>query len=162
MNIFYLSPDPKLCAQYLCDSHVRKMTLETTQMLCTTINICGGIAPYRSSHVNHPSTIWTRQSLWHFGWMLKLGCYLSEEFTYRFDKTHKCRNVLYSLWIPLQLWNIPFKPPPQCMPDQYKMEDTVEAYRAYYQEEKSHLFKWTRRDPPTWLLNPNKTERKSK
>ena len=35
MNIFFLSWDPKLCAQEHSDRHVVKMILETAQMLYT-------------------------------------------------------------------------------------------------------------------------------
>jgi hypothetical protein len=30
----------------------------------------------------------------------------------------------------------PFVPPPQCMPDEYKKEDTIEAYRNFYIQDK--------------------------
>ena len=32
-----------------------------------------------------------------------------------------------------------FTPPPQCMPDEYKQVDTVQAYRAYYTQAKRDL-----------------------
>lgn len=35
MNIFVLDLDPVKCAEYHCDKHVIKMTLETAQILCT-------------------------------------------------------------------------------------------------------------------------------
>mgnify|MGYP003669524364 FL=1 len=47
----------------------------------------------------------------------------------------KCRDVLYTL-----LSGIPdkaFERPPQCMPDEYKVEgDSVTAYWNYYENEK--------------------------
>lgn len=61
MNIFYLDKDPKLCAQYHCDKHVVKMILESAQLLCTAVNEAAGkeVAPYKSTHVNHPCSIWS-------------------------------------------------------------------------------------------------------
>jgi len=35
MNIFYLSPDPKLCAEMHLDKHVTKMVIEYAQLLST-------------------------------------------------------------------------------------------------------------------------------
>ena len=29
-----------------------------------------------------------------------------------------------------------FRPPPQCMPDEYKSNDTIEAYRNFYIKDK--------------------------
>jgi len=39
MNIFYLDPQPRLCAQYHCDKHVVKMILEYAQLLSTAHRI---------------------------------------------------------------------------------------------------------------------------
>jgi hypothetical protein len=36
------------------------------------------------------------------------------------------------------------------MPEQYRSDDTVEAYRAYYRGDKRHLAVWSKRDVPTW------------
>lgn len=35
MNIFVLDQDPVKAAEYLCDRHIIKMLLESTQLLCT-------------------------------------------------------------------------------------------------------------------------------
>jgi hypothetical protein len=40
------------------------------------------------------------------------------------------------------------------MPDEYKGEDAVEAYRRYYQSpDKKKLASWKRRTPPAWYDN---------
>ncbi len=39
MNIFYLDPDPRACAQAHCDTHVVKMVLETAQLLSTAWHV---------------------------------------------------------------------------------------------------------------------------
>ena len=50
--------------------------------------------------------------------------------------------------------NIPkgkaFKQPPQCMPDEYKCEDSIIAYQKFYMGEKAHFSKWKKRDIPLW------------
>ena len=56
------------------------------------------------------------------------------EYTKRFDKTHACEEPIKRMAL---LWNrIPYgemTPFAQAMPDEYKDEDAVKAYRAYYQ-----------------------------
>ena len=44
-----------------------------------------------------------------------------------------------------------FTPPPQCMPDEYKGDDTVVAYRKYYMGEKAGFAKWKARETPEWF-----------
>jgi len=36
------------------------------------------------------------------------------------------------------------------MPDMYKCDDAVEAYRKYYCGDKRALSKWTKREVPNW------------
>ena len=55
----------------------------------------------------------------------------------------------------LQKWNdLPegdLTPFYQAMPDEYKHDDPVVAYRRYYQNEKAYFAKWTSRPTPTWM-----------
>ena len=69
MNIFILDYDVKKCAEYHVDKHVVKMILETAQLLCGAHWTTGGEAPYKLSHKNHPSAIWTRQDLNNYMWL---------------------------------------------------------------------------------------------
>lgn len=39
------------------------------------------------------------------------------------------------------------------MPEIYRNDDAVIAYRTYYLKEKAHLFQWTNREPPFWIPN---------
>lgn len=41
--------------------------------------------------------------------------------------------------------------PPTCMPDEYKDDDPVLAYRQYYIGEKSALLSWNNRDVPEFV-----------
>jgi hypothetical protein len=43
MNIFYLDPDPTICAQWHVDKHVVKMILEYAQLLSTAHRILDGV-----------------------------------------------------------------------------------------------------------------------
>jgi hypothetical protein len=127
------------------------MILETAQLLCTAIWVFGSEAPYRKTHVNHPCAVWARENKKNWHWLKKFGLYLCQEYTYRYGKTHKTQAVLESLECP-ELPDGDFSPPPQCMPDEYKVEgNTVQAYRNYYVGEKSNLFDWKKRERPKWI-----------
>jgi hypothetical protein len=106
---------------------------------------------YQASHINHPSAVWVRESVSHYDWLLDLLMALHEEYTFRYEKLHKGFSLLAPFLIePDNMKDNGFVPPPQAMPEQYKMDDTVEAYRSYYKFGKSHLAKWKKREPPIW------------
>ncbi len=44
------------------------------------------------------------------------------------------------------------KDPPQAVPDAYKTQDTVEAYREYYRRDKAHFSKWAYSKKPVWMI----------
>ena len=133
MNIFYINEDPIIAAQELADDHIRKMQIESAQMCCTAHWETGGTAPYKRAHKNHPSTIWTRQSIQHYRWLVKHGLEICSEFTKRYGKYHKTQEVLE--WCQINEPNIPdngFVTPPQCMPEEFKRPNTIEAYKNFY------------------------------
>ena len=63
---------------------------------------------------------------------------LGKEYTARYNKEHlsitKCKARL-SLY-PYDIPDGPFEQPPQCMPDEYKNQCSVQAYWNYYIGEK--------------------------
>ena len=133
MNIFYIHPDPIKAALDLADDHIRKMQIESAQMCCTTHWETGSTAPYKRAHWNHPSTIWTRQSIQHYRWLVKHGLEICNEFVKRYGKQHKTKEVLE--WCRDNEPNIPdngFVTPPQCMPEEFKRPNTIEAYKNFY------------------------------
>jgi len=137
MNIFYINEDPIIAARELADDHVRKMQIESAQMCCTAHWETGNEAPYKRAHKNHPSTIWTRQSIQHYNWLVKHGLEICEEFKKRYGKEHATKKVLE--WCQNNKPNIPdngFIAPPQCMDDIYKSDNALESYRKFYIEEK--------------------------
>jgi hypothetical protein len=152
MNIFILDQNPKLSAQYHSDAHVVKMILEHAQMMSTVVRRFGLDEGYKPTHQNHPCTKWVGESIANFYWLYNLTFYLNLEYRYRFNHNfnHKSFDVVDNLPIPL-IPNIGLTPFAQAMPDQYKNIDPVVAYRAYYKNEKAHLFKWTKRNKPEWL-----------
>ncbi len=154
MNIFYLDEDPKLCAQYHCDKHVCKMVIEGVQLLSTAHWMTGGEAPYKKTHVNHPSNKWVRESLSNYVWLCDMTMELCKEYTHRYGKRHKTQQHLE--WCMVNLPNIEdkgFTEIPQAMPDECKRENPIDGYRNYYNVEKAYMCKWKNREIPEWF-NP--------
>ena len=158
MNIFFLHLIPEICAKMHIDKHVIKMILETAQLLCSAHYMSeSDYEPcYKLTHKNHPSAIWVRQSKTNYEWLCQLGIELCKEYTYRYGKTHKCEPYIVDLSN-----NIPplpdkgFTPPLQAMPNMYKDNDAVEAYRTYYFFDKMYIHSWSGkikgRDVPEWI-----------
>lgn len=96
MNIFILDKDTQKCAEYHCNKHVVKMCVETAQLLCTTRHILGDKTPiyYKPTHKNHPVQKWLLKSSFNYWWTLALGFALCREYTYRYEKKHKCEDIL--------------------------------------------------------------------
>jgi hypothetical protein len=119
MNIFYLSEDPKLCAEWAVDRHCVKMILEAAQLLSTAHRVLDGEmviekryvegsfpARYRNvktwrlsdfkderlysaTHVNHPSAIWCRESVENYNWLWSYLYHHCQEYSFRYGKVHK-------------------------------------------------------------------------
>jgi len=146
MNIFYLDKDPKLAAIYQYNKHVVKMILESAQMLCTAHHCYGSTeqkanVPYKQAHLNHPSTIWARQSKSTYMWLYDHMMALGTEYYVRYGKTHltitKCKEFLATP--PKHIQGDEWSQPPQAMPDEYKHKDSIIAYWQYYINDKSHI-----------------------
>ena len=139
MNIFYLDKDPIAAAVVQYNKHVVKMILESAQMLCAAHHILGNPddVPYKLAHKNHPCTIWVRENSLHYDWLYEHMMALGDEYTARYNKTHmsidKCKHLNIH---PKNIPHETFEQPPQCMPDEYKDECSVQAYWNYYIGEK--------------------------
>jgi hypothetical protein len=155
MNIFFLHLVPSICALYHCNKHVVKMILETTQLLCSSHLMTDSIyiPMYKLTHKNHPCSVWVRESLSNYIWLISLGKELCKEYTYRYKKIHKCQNMIEELGDNLpQIPDLGFTSPAQAMPDMYKDEgDVVMAYRTYYYFDKNYLLSWKERNEPEWV-----------
>ena len=135
MNIFYLHEDPHLAASYVYDKHKVKMILESAQMLCTAHRYYGNEnVPYKTAHLNHPSSIWVRENTHHYYWLYEHMLALGNEYTKRYGKEHltiiKCRDFLATP--PANITSYEWTDPPQCMPDEYKMANAIHGYWRYY------------------------------
>ena len=156
MNIFYLHNDPQICAEYHCDKHVVKMILEYAQLLSTAHHELDGepsIECYKSTHKNHPSAVWARQSKRHYRWLYRLLSHTCREYSKRYIKIHatEAKGIVSNLMqLPYQLQATGCEDPPQCMPNEYKSINTIRAYRNYYIGEKGRFAKWKNGSPSWW------------
>ena len=146
MNIFYLDKCPDKAARLQYNKHVVKMILESAQMLCTAHHCYGDKwqrenVPYKQAHLNHPSTVWARQSRSTYMWLYNHMMALGDEYTKRYGKTHltitKCKDFLATP--PKYIQGDEWSQPPQAMPDEYKHEDSIIAYWQYYINDKAHI-----------------------
>lgn len=179
MNIFYLDENPITAAEMLCDQHVRKMLLESTQMLSTAHRVLDGepytvqsessgrnITRYRlpderdhllynAGHVNHPCSVWVRESCQNYYWLLHHSLGIYRTLVDRLNAQHKSAELLPLLARPPQaIRHAATTPPAQAMPDDCRRSDAVTAYRHYYRTHKATLrgapVTWTNREQPEW------------
>jgi hypothetical protein len=137
------------------------MILESAQILCTVINEKAGyqLTPYKSTHKNHPCTLWAGASVSNAQWLFNLTYHLDAEFRRRFNHevSHKSFQMLVDIKITILIHNyLPegFQTPPAlAMPDEYRLADPVESYRLYYRLDKQHLLTYTKTERPSWLEN---------
>jgi hypothetical protein len=178
MNIFYLDKNPEQAAQLQHDKHVVKMIIEIAQLLCTAHRFLDGEmyidktatgrkikrwkldnelndVLYLATHINHPSAIWARQTKGNYAWLYRHFIALCDEYTYRYGKVHltdtKLRRALAKVPENIDFTGVVTKMP-QAMPDVYKTEDSVQAYKNYYIAEKKNQSRYTKRDTPAWLI----------
>jgi uncharacterized glyoxalase superfamily metalloenzyme YdcJ len=152
MNIFILDTDPIEAAIQQLDKHVVKMPLETAQMLCSALVRHGcEETPYKAAYRKHPCTIWAGMTRANFHWLIQHGMALCYEYTARYDREHKSQSVIE--WCATQAHKIPrgqLTEFVQAMPEQYRAEDAVAAYRAYYLGAKAKIATWKRNQPAWW------------
>lgn len=180
MNIFILDSNIETCARYHVDSHVVKQILEYSQLLSTahrvldtkpkvtkinnrkatvyTLNDERDDVIYKATHINHPCSIWVRQSKVNYLWLLALLKQLHNEYTYRYGKIHASSRILpYLEQLPKNIPDINNMTPfALAMPDEFKTKDPVESYRNYYNGSKQRLFSWKKREQPYWIIIGNK------
>lgn len=134
---------------------------------------------YKLTHKNHPCSKWLRENKDNYEWLSLHALALCEEYTYRYNKVHASMPLISWLVnnVPrIRLWRYQnyvnglleendcpvadymlgiyyVTRPPQCMPDQYKKDDVIQAYRNYYKLDKQTTidFRYTKREKPSWL-----------
>jgi|TARA_R100000030_G_scaffold23172_1_gene16667 hypothetical protein len=162
MNIFYVDKDPANAAMCLPDKLVVKMPLESAQMLSTAHRLlsgddyCDERGIYLKAYMNHPCTIWARETSQNYLWLYYHFYFLCREYETRYDRQHlsftKLNDALSQL--PLNIPDAGLTTMPQAMPDEYKNNDPVQAYRDYVVNEKTYA-QWNKipsRQPEWWKI----------
>ena len=108
---------------------------------------------YACTHINHPSAVWTRESVENYNWLVDHLHALGQEYTYRYGKRHATiKKCFYQLQSPphgLRTWD--WTQPPSAMDSEYIIsEDPIINYRNYYAKGKAHLKSYKKRDDPIW------------
>lgn len=162
MNIFLLDKDPALSAKYHCDKHVVKMIVKYAQLLSTALHELGygNDKIYKSTHKNHPSAKWVREDWINFDYLSMLLLFLLNEYTVRYNKSHKTKIVFteinrirLNITKPIHIYpesSVDFSKFPLAMPDEFKVSDPVESYRNYYRIAKKDICKW-KTEIPFWF-----------
>jgi hypothetical protein len=173
MNIFYIHTDPVVSAQAMTDKHVVKMILESAQLLSTAHRALDGqefiqlsksgarlrkwnhpdshmdATLYKSTHLNHPSGIWVRQSADNYMWLYNHFIALSEEYYQRYGKRHASELLLSGLLskVPTNIARIGLTPMLVAITDTqwHVPNNPLQSYRNYYVGEKLKTPKDTER-----------------
>lgn len=161
MNLFVLDTEPRIAATMQCDKHVTKMSIEYAQILSGAHHLHQSphtAQMYKLTHRKHPATLWTAAHPEHYRWVYALACATWDEYTHRYKKIHASSRLRVILAAPplMTVVHDP-TPPPQCMPDIYKVpggwDATVAAYRQYYRGAKASFATWKLRDVPAWFVH---------
>lgn len=162
MNVFYTDPHPTISAIYLPDKLVIKMSLESAQILCTSLNMVHNVkTQYKPTHKNHPSVQWAARSYQNWIWLYFHGLALTKEYKERYKKSNHasepvilgCKGMVDQISLKkIELWQVgKFTEPPKCMPEPYKsIPETTVAYQTYLQKEKAYFATWKRNKPSWW------------
>lgn len=162
MNIFVVSPSQRVCARALDDARLRKMILETAQMLCTAVNLEDGkqTTPYRNTHIHNPLVKWAGIDR-NWQWLLHLGIAYGDEYRKRFGKRHASSEVIDLLYRNPELrgygqctyWHNAARNAKHGI-DFTHIQDVHKAYRLYlsarWEKERTTPRPSGRIIPPTW------------
>ena len=167
MNIFILHDNPVIAARHYCDKHSPKMVVELLQQLGSAVIRHGATpdmmpltkkgTPLKGGYHHHPCTIWCGDSRANFVWAAFHAIELCEEYTRRFGKTHFCEiGIRHLAKMGHLIPNGELTPFAQAMPDEYKHENAVTAYRAYYHSKRfaNGPPRWDRSPTPHWWVVP--------
>ncbi len=145
MNIFVLDLDPKIAALYHCDEHVVKMITEYAQLMSSCQRLHGNDDSrlYRITHIHHPCLKWLDLSVENYRWLYALYEATAQQYNDRYGKHHAAFVLLKDvLSIPPVLPNVSRTPFAQAMPEIYRNEDPVKAYRDFYIGAKARFANW--------------------
>lgn len=149
LNIFALDLDPEKCAQYHNNKHVVKMILEGAQLLSNAHHLYGNGGPFKLGWQHHRCSKWACETKENYLWLKELALELCKEYTYRYGKFHVHERTIQTL----PEINLPKNGMTAfhlAMPEDCKLDDSVESYQLYYRRYKQHLKQYKYRNVPSW------------
>lgn len=172
MNIFAIDQDPKQSARWLCDKHVIKMIVESSQILanCFTLETLAKpdcprtITGAARKHFNpkHPSCLWANESSENMNWLFEHVKEMLREKYARFPDAgrHFCHDFIDWAEInkkqsitpkgKLTKFKIAISDKMNCRHHPlFNEDDPVLCYRLYYKLDKPFA-KW-KRNMPLWM-----------
>ena len=178
LNLYALHANPFVAGTMQHDVHTRKMFLESTQMGATVCRELGfndddlikynivtkAGTPYKSTHAKHPCVLGILESPANRGWFINHLIMMSAECQARFKKKYACTMPAMGIARLFDDYNLvadweDHTPFAQAMPEEYRNEDAVQAYRDYYLGDKMEQMNsqsilkhsvWTLGEP-TWV-----------
>lgn len=160
MNIFVINHTPESAAEDHCDTHVRKMLVESAQMLSFAHHAAGSRMAgmlYRNSksHQNHPCTKWVKESRANYIWLYELALCLDYQFNQRSGKPHKTGEEILPLLdvVPPGYTKTFLTPFAQAIPEQFRSSNVVESYRDFYATKYFIADEYKQAPMPEWLAN---------
>ena len=159
MNIFVLDQNPQKAAQIQIDCAGRygyKLILESAQMLSTAMRSHGYSDGdiYKSAYVQHPCTVWVRESRANALWTIEMSLEMCRLYTERTGKVYASQAIIERcLELVDLLPDAPLTPPALAVNSTsygidaqviYKdllgtWEGAVKVYRYFYYQSKHYL-----------------------
>jgi len=165
MNIFVLDNNPAKAAAAMDCVRVPKMVTESAQMMASALRRHGATddmmpltkagKPYKGGYHHHPCTVWAGDTRANFKWLAHHAEALLDEYYHRFGKVHACHNPIYQMSsMSKMISEDDLTPFAQAMPDEYKDDDAVKAYRAYYHSKADSKggVHYRHTSPPDWWM----------
>jgi len=176
MNIFVTNEDPVLAARDLCDQHCRsKMQIESAIMLAhafdqevlnhkdTPRTKTGKPRKSGRGYYNHQCSVWVRESLSNFNWLVEHALEMFDERMYRWSGSQEHFTKEFIIWCKHNAHNttltekgltefaIAININSECYQHpHFKDFSTVGKYRAYIAVDKKFAT-WTKRGKPDWF-----------
>lgn len=167
MNIFVTDKNASIAATCLDDVRLRKMIIESAQILCTVVSQLPTYmydyekSPlYKPTHKNHPSVKWAIESNENWSWLFSYWRFLHDEYVFRFNKHHLTFTKLFDelLRIRFGVYFAIKDPIGFIYVGTEQSGDVFEKYRNLLNEkwksdiEKNRSPKWTKREKPEWAI----------
>ena len=160
MQLFILDEIPERAAGMLCDCHLRKMCMETAQILSSVLYRRGRAVPEQLPKPYNPShpVILAIDTPEKICWVIRYNLSLHREYFRRFGKRHAyysfCRiyrKQFCCTAIPLRKDDLTFARDFKDI--EISEPDIVLAYREYYRYKKKKLRNWkyTNAPEPDWI-----------